>query len=422
MKGTFRFIGNFVFIVTLFGILFSYAMFQGGFVSWFLFFGFLPIFLYHIGLLFYPVKNWKVSRKLTKHVVRAGDTVSVKIIIERKIPFPLYYCICEEFISQTLNRVDSRQEKYRYLEQPNKLFNNRKIKKMIFPWFKRRIELSYRLEQVPRGEHAIHAVRIRTGDVFGMIKKQHVFPVTSEIIAYPNERNIHLSEKITSFEQGSVTAQTFNLKNTNVATGIREYMPGDRFSWIDWKQTAKKNDVMTKEFEQEKSTDTLIVLDGCFHDGLNPLAFEATVEVSLSLMETIRKQASQVGFLSIGETNTFFPVQHDPTKHEGIRKHLTSVEPARTNSFAKKLKEEMLKITNSFYVIIVTSHMDDALKDTVQKIKYRKKRASVVYAQSKNAISESEHKILRQLRNEGIGVTILTEDELVTNPIEVKTL
>ncbi|MFD2046692.1 DUF58 domain-containing protein [Ornithinibacillus salinisoli] len=422
MKESLRFIGKFVFIFTLFAALFSFAMFQGGFTSWFLFYSFLPIFLYHIGLLFYPIKNWKVSRKLSHHVIRAGDGVSVSVEIDRKFPFPLYYCICEEIFPVSLNKVDNRHEKYHHLEQPNKLYNNRSIKKITFPWFKRKIALSYTIKHIPRGEHQLNAVRIRTGDIFGLIKKDHVFQVSDALIAYPDERPIVLMEKISSYEQGSISSYTMNLKNTNVATGIREYMPGDRFSWIDWKQTAKKNEVMTKEFEQEKSTDTLIVLDGCYYNGLNPLAFEATVEVSMSLMETIRQQASQVGFLSIGKDVALFPVQHDPTKKEWIRKHLTRIYPTKTKPFSLLLKEEMFKIANDFFVVVATTRMDEQLKDTLKQIKLRKKRVSVVYIQSKNRISEDEYHMLKQLQHEGIGINILTEKELVNNPIGVSGL
>src|SRR5699024_11696170 len=97
-----RLIGNLILMVILFAILFTFAMFQGGFVSWFLFFSFLPIFLYHLGLLLYPMKRWHVTRRLSDNNVRAGGKVSVTIQITRKIPFPLYYCIVEEIFPDSL--------------------------------------------------------------------------------------------------------------------------------------------------------------------------------------------------------------------------------------------------------------------------------------------------------------------------------
>jgi uncharacterized protein (DUF58 family) len=421
MRRTFRFVRNVIFILLLFVLLFSYAMFQGGFTSWFLFFGFLPIFLYLIGFAFYPISRWKVERKSLKHVIATGDQTSVTIRVRRKIPFPIYYCVVEEVFPDTLNRIDTRYSKYQYLEHPTKLYKGRQIKKLIFPWFKRKIDITYTLGQLPRGNHILPAVRIRTADMFGLIKKEHVYPATTELMVYPIERPVHVVERMNSYEQGSISSFATHLKNTNVATGVREYKPGDKFSWIDWKQTAKKSNVMTKEFEQEKSTDTLIILDSCYYDGMNLLAYEATIEMSISLIETIRKQASQVGFLSIGTEPVLFPVKHDPTKKEWIRKHLTQLQPGRTQPFASKLKEEMAKITSSFYVVIVTTHLDEQLMETLQHVRLRDKKVMIVFIQAENRISSLEHQLILKLRNDGVGVSILTEKELVMDPIEVST-
>ncbi|SDR12148.1 DUF58 domain-containing protein [Virgibacillus salinus] len=419
MTGTIRFIGKLSFVVFLLLLLFSFAMFQGGFVSWFLFFGFLPIFLYHLGLLFYPIKRWHVTRSLSHHVIRAGGRIAVTVKIKRTIPYPLYYCICEEIFPDTLQKVDNQNEKYRNMDKPNKLQVSRKIKKIVFPGFSREIELPYYIEQVPRGEHQLQALRIRTGDVLGFVKKEHIFYLSDQIVAFPNERPVHIAESITSYEQGSISAYAMNLKNSNVATGIREYTPGDKFSWIDWKQTAKKNTIITKEFEQEKSTDTMVILDSCYNRGINDLAFEAGIELTMSLVESIRKQASQVGFLSIGENVVYFPMHHDPSKKDLIRQHLTRLQPGGTRSFSMVLREETTKISSGANMILVTTQMDDMFRESIQKVKQRSKRVIILFIQSSALISRSEHNIIQQLRFEGVVINVLTEKQLVQKIIEV---
>src|SRR5699024_6309570 len=103
MKRWLRFSSKLLFILILFGLLFSYAMFQGGFVSWFLFFGFLSIFLYHLGLLFYPISKWKVKRTLSRHITRSGEGITVTITIKRLIPYPLFYGVIDELYPASLN-------------------------------------------------------------------------------------------------------------------------------------------------------------------------------------------------------------------------------------------------------------------------------------------------------------------------------
>src|SRR5699024_12838589 len=89
---------------------------------------------------------------------------------------------------------------------------------------------------------------------------------------------IHMDDKNQSLDHGTMSAHSLNISNTNVASGIRDYLPGDRFSWIDWKQTARNNTMVTKEFEQEKRADTLVVLNCTGNDRCNASTFEATVD------------------------------------------------------------------------------------------------------------------------------------------------
>src|SRR5699024_6686489 len=154
-----------------------------------------------------------------------------------------------------------------------------------------------------------------------------------------------------------------NLKNTNVSSGVREYMPGDKISRIDWKQSAKKNTMMTKEFEQEKSTDTLLVLDACYHEDTNSVAFEAAVEVAMSLMGAIhRQQASRVCMRTSREVTAHFPLHHNMSQSAGIRQHLSQIQPAGERSFAFQLKEVSLKFGSGFVLMIVKNNLDDPLK------------------------------------------------------------
>lgn len=419
---SFRLILNFIFIMGLFLILFSFAMFQGGFTAWFLFFSFLPIFLYHIGLLLYPMKKWQVTRKITPQVVEAGNQVIINIKIHRKIAFPLYYCVFEEILPESLNKEDHRQEKYKHIENPHLINIRRNNKQIIFPGFKRTFIIQYQLAHLPRGEHELNSIRIRTGDVFGLIKKEHIFHSADRLMVYPSKRMIHMDEQTQSFEHGTISSHSLNLNNTNVASGIREYLPGDRFSWIDWKQTARKNTMMTKEFEQEKSTDTLIVLDCTLHDRFNELAYEATVEISHSFIDMFKENATPSGLLTIGEEAIFFPVQPHLSQSDMIERHLTTIQSTGKQMFSHRLKEEMMRLQSQYLVIILTTHIDVQLKETVKQLKMQKRRVILLYIQAEKAITQTDLAILQHLTQKGIFVSCLTETQLIKDRIEVNRL
>lgn len=417
---TFRLAMNALFILFLFLVLFSFAMFQGGFISWFLFYGFLPIFIYHLSLLFYPVHRWQVKRELSSTTVEAGKKVTVNITIKRKIPFPLYYCVFEDIVPNTLNKQDLRQFKYKHMHHPDAIKVHRNHSKIAFPWFKRKFTMSYQLDHLPRGKHVLSKVRIRTGDVFGLIEKEHVFQLVDHLVVFPNKRLIRLHERAEKFEQGSLPSQTLVLNNTNAAAGIREYMPGDQFSWIDWKQTARKKTLMTKEFEQEKSTDTLIVLDCSRHDRINMLAFEATVELAMSLLDSFEQRGTQTGLLTIGDEVAYLPLQQHLKNSQAIERHLAQVQPIGMRPFALKLKEEAISLKGQQFMFLLTIRLEQQLEKTLRQLQVRNKGVKVIFVQAEKNISQSEHAIANRLTKRGIEVIILTEKLLTKDMIEVR--
>lgn len=421
MNKVIRFIGSLLFISILLAILYAYAMFQGGFVSWFLFFSFLPIFLYQIILLLYPMQKWQVQRVLSHHMIRAGDSVTVVIKINRKFPFPLYYCIFEEVVPQTLKRIDNRSDKYYHLNNPSKLRDHRPTKKIVFPWFRRVIEVQYTLDKIPRGQHFLHVIRMKTGDIFGFVKKEYVYEVTDELIVYPSQRQMKINDKRKNLNQGEDTAQLFQPKTTNIISGVREYVPGDKFSWIDWKQTARNQLVMTKEFEQEKNKDMLLIFNGCNNENLNTLAFEGAIEVTISLKAILEKQGLNIGLLSIGKDIIHFQAKDDGLKKEGIRQHLARMQPSDKYSFSKQLFKELTSIDHYPFVAIIVTDIDQLFLETVRKISKQVEKVIVIFIQSESRISAIELEIIQQLKVEGTITEVLTEKELVSDPIEVNT-
>ncbi|WP_077357655.1 DUF58 domain-containing protein [Virgibacillus halodenitrificans] len=419
MKKKLRSIGNFVFIIALFLVLFSYAMFQGGFVSWFLFFSFQPIFLNHVGLLLYPIKGWKVTRTVSRYMAQAGSDVTITVNIKRAFPFPLYYCICEDVFSDTLGLIDNRQNKYQHFNDSEKLKVNREMKKVIFPSFKRTFSFSYNLKDVPRGEHVFYGIRIRTGDVFGFVKKDHMYSVRDQLLVYPNERPIELKEQVSSYEQGSTSSSFLHLQQTNIAAGIREYMPGDKFSWIDWKQSARTNTLMTKEFEQEKSSELLLVLDACEHGNMNYLAFEAAVELSYSLVKVFQQRATPAELITIGRKSKSFSLQSEITANESVRQHLTKIQPSGDAEFTSSFSEMLLHLKNKSSLIIITVNLDHLISDKVKKWRQQTPNISIILIKSTVEITTMLKKQIQQLELFGINVEVLTEKELVNNPVEV---
>src|SRR4051812_11732994 len=82
-------------------ITFSYAMFQGGFVSWFLFYSFLPFALYGLYVVLFSLQSFTAEREFSKWEYFAHDDITVTITIKRNHAFPLLFIIIEDELSPT---------------------------------------------------------------------------------------------------------------------------------------------------------------------------------------------------------------------------------------------------------------------------------------------------------------------------------
>ncbi|WP_371069296.1 DUF58 domain-containing protein [Sediminibacillus sp. JSM 1682029] len=419
MKRSFSMGFKFFFVLLLFGTFFAYAMFQGGFVSWFLFYSFLPIIVYMFLLLIYPISNWTVKRRLSKHIIQASDHLSVEVELSRRFAFPLYYCIVEEYFPTSLQKEDTSRSKFQRMSKTDALAKRRVVKRVSFPWFKRKWTYRYTLDNVPRGEHHLGAFRVKTGDFFGFIKKEYVYPTPSYLLAYPSERDIVFREKVNSFEEGASASYNVNAKNTNVVTGVREYMPGDRFSWIDWKTTARKDTVMTKEFEQEKSSNIMLILDAISFPAQDQIAFEGSVELTASLLKTLKRKASQMTFIGLGEERVFFPLQEDPAKNVLIQNYLARVQPGGNMPFSRLLDQEIRNIPQGLIAMVVTNQLDQATIEAMERLKRKSKKIIVFLIKPSAKITEEDKRMIHQLSVGGASVNVLTEEQLVQQKLEV---
>lgn len=331
-------------------VTFSYAMFQGGFVSWFLFYSFLPFGLYALGLAFYSIKEIKAERVYTKQEYNAGEKFKASIMLERNFPFPLFYAIAEEQAGETLAGNSDLQ----------------KAKTMLFPGFNRVFSFDYTIENLPRGEHLLSGIKLKTGDPLGLIEKEKVLPAENKILVYPAFQEMVYRPVAHHFDQGMTASKERVQRDTSMAIGVREYQPGDRFSWINWKATARRNDIMTKEFEQRQSHDVTILMD-CAPEG----RFEVVVSFTASVIRAILRKGAQVGLLTSSAERTAFPVRGGDIQQQQLLYHLAKIQDDSPVSFDRVLEAETFLAQQNNSIMLITAQLT---KELIEKAAFYNQR------------------------------------------------
>ena len=266
---------KFTLLIFLIIVTFTYAMFQGGFVSWFLFYGFLPFALYALIVFVYPLSDIAVERMIKNQELTEGESVKIRIIMERKIPIPIVYILVNELLPNKLSVLLGRE----------------KVSSIIFPGFSRKKEWSYTLKGLPRGEHIFSNLEIRTGDILGLIEKKHLFTSNQRVLVLPLTVPLPLRQIFREYEHGR-RSNSYKIRNeTAMVSGIRDYAPGDRMTVIDWKSSAKGVGLKTKNFEEKHSGDVLLLIN-CESE---LVIFEEMVTFSASITESGLRKGMRIG-------------------------------------------------------------------------------------------------------------------------------
>src|SRR5699024_8366927 len=138
----------------------------GGFVSWFIFYSSLPLFLYSMFIFLYPLQKMSIERTISIKRQTAGETINVCMTIRKNKMYQIALLLIEYI--------------FLYNQQLN-------IKKTIaYPFFKQIITYEYEIENAQRGEYVFQDIRLMTSDLLGIVKKNFIHSVTNRLLVYPH--------------------------------------------------------------------------------------------------------------------------------------------------------------------------------------------------------------------------------------------
>ncbi len=374
-------------------------MFQGGFVSWFLFYSFLPFAVYCISLSFYSLNELEISRLIPNTDYNAGESLKVTVKVKRNSWFPIFYFLIEDQLAEPL----------KYSQQ------KKKAKALLLQGFKKEFSYEYIIDELPRGEHLFHGFIVRTSDLLGLVEKEKSHKNESKIIVYPAYTKLLYRPFENHFDQGMTASRERVQRDTTLAIGVRDYQPGDRFSWINWKASAKRNEIMTKEFEQRQSHDVFVVMD-CVPDN----HFEAIVSFTTSLARAVLKKGAQTGLLTISSERASFPIRGGENQLHQIFYHLAKIQAGSPISMDKVLETEGMFVQQSVSFLLVTAQLTKELIQKAGFLGQRKGKITIFLIKGeKEAPTENDRSLIAMANARNVRVVMVHEGEFASAFSEV---
>ena len=226
------------------------------------------------------------------------------------------------------------------------------------------IEWTYTISG-PRGSFIFDGVEVTARDHLDVTRATQFIPTQGQLFIVPpftRIKNIAIRPRQTRAYSGSIPAR---IGGPGVEFfGLREYQPGDTLRWINWRASARHEQVLfTNEYEQERVADVGIIVDGRdrinIGNGVNSL-FEHTVIAAAALSDAFISSGNRVGLLLYGQTLRWTFPGYGHVQRERIMQSLARAEVGDSSVFADLMRiPPQLFPTNSQLVLISPLKKDD---------------------------------------------------------------
>lgn len=278
---------NFFFYILL-GIIASYvlAYFVEGLyrVSWLLLLLLLAFTAIDILLLFTAKKGIKASRKLPEKLSN-GDENPIAIHLKNEYTFDVSLKIIDEIPFQF---------QVRDFEVNRKLNRNSKD------------QFQYFLRPTERGEYAFGNLNVYASSPLRLVSRRFTFDENQMLPTYPSFIQLRKYDLMAFsnnlFQYG--VKKIRRIGHTMEFEQIKEYVPGDDIRTLNWKATAKRNQLMVNQFQDEKSQNVYMIIDKgrtmkMPFNGLSLLDY--SINASLALSNVILKKQDKAGMFTFSK-------------------------------------------------------------------------------------------------------------------------
>ena len=171
---------------------------------------------------------------------------------------------------------------------------------------KQKTHINYNLKPTQRGEYHFGYLNIYTTSFLNIISKRYVFNNKAMVPTYPSFKQLKKFELI-NINKNTLQHGLKKVRRIGHSTEfeqIKDYVLGDDLRTVNWKATAKRNQLMVNQFQDEKSQPVYSIIDKgrimkMPFNGLSLLDY--AINATLVISNVILKKNDKAGMLSFSK-------------------------------------------------------------------------------------------------------------------------
>jgi uncharacterized protein (DUF58 family) len=223
----------------------------------------------------------------------------------------------------------------------------------------------YRVRPTRRGAHALGDHHVRYLSPLSLWIRQVDLPESSPVKVYPDVQAVRAYELMAQKDKDPAALRSSRRRGgESEFERLREYRRGDEFRSIDWKATARRQKLISREYQLESNQNLMFLLDAgrlmtARTQGLS--LFDHALNASLMLSHVAARAGDRVGLLAFSDgIKSFTP----PAGGAGAARHVIQAgydlhpELCET-SFAAAFEHVGLRVRKRSLVVLFTQVVDE---------------------------------------------------------------
>lgn len=300
------------------------------------------LFFFALALLLAAIASWVWERYSLERVeyrrwftpARAffGEQVDFTVEVVNRKALPLAWLQVEDEIPRQLEPVKGRSTPT-YKPDRSNLTNLLSLR-----WYER-VRRHFQIRCDVRGYHAFGPVELRSGDMFGFSSRQSTLPGQDYLLVYPKVVPISQLGLPSKEPFGDMKARQWIFEDPLRTVGVRDYVYGDSPRRIDWKATARTQELQVRVYEPTTTYRLVVMLNlntygSYWWQGFVADLLELAIVAAASVANWAIEQGYQVGLYANAEM-----LVNDRT-HERVR-----VTPSRDPEQLTQILEALAKVS-----------------------------------------------------------------------------
>ena len=220
----------------------------------------------------------------------------------------------------------------------------------------------YQLRLAQRGRYRLGPLRISSRFPLGLVERSRIFPVKGEVLIYPRIGRISPSWRLRLV--GATELVTRNQPHRGVFHDdfhrLREFRSGDNPRAIHWRSTARRGELILREFHQNREHTLTVILD-LFQPPFSKQTRNDTIDYALSFVASIlleRGRECRDGILTLralGSKSFRWEGQGHSSSMESLFDELAVFEAGPANQATEALQETLEQTAASTQILVVTT-------------------------------------------------------------------